>query len=129
MYVFAMFHCLTVKQLCGSIVFMNIEYLIGILVSDGSLTGDKKQPCISVRMRDTRKELLELLATNFGGKIYGPYSAGTSSHAKGDIYQVMWRGKPLSLLLSELDKLDLNLYDPYFGKKYVEWRKKYDCSS
>jgi hypothetical protein len=49
----------------------DIGYLIGLIVGEGSFTGDRRAPLLSLKMRD--QEPLQRLARSFGGKVHGPY--------------------------------------------------------
>jgi hypothetical protein len=51
----------------------DIGYLIGLIVGEGSFTGDRRAPLLSVKMRDEDPEPLHRLARTLGGKVYGPY--------------------------------------------------------
>lgn len=43
----------------------DLGYVIGLIVGEGSFTGDGRTPCLQVRLHRLREA--------FGGRIYGPY--------------------------------------------------------
>lgn len=104
---------------------MKYQFLVGILLADGSFTGNKTSPAIVIRMRDTSKELLEYIAKNFNGTLYGPYYAGKTSHANGSIYQVMWNGAKLKSLLPLIEATGFLTFDANFALKYSNWKIKF----
>lgn len=104
---------------------MTFDYLLGVLVADGSLTGDKVQPSIQIKMRDYSYDLLLNIQKNFGGKLYGPYANSKNSMSNGDMYQIMWRGNDLRPLINHLENIDITLYDTRFNQKYQDWKNKY----
>jgi hypothetical protein len=50
-----------------------IAYCMGLIVGEGSFTGDERQPALQVRLHESDPEPLLDLQHVFGGVIYGPY--------------------------------------------------------
>jgi len=51
----------------------DIGYLMGLIVGEGSFTGDRAAPVLSVKLHEEDPEPLQWLARSLGGKVYGPY--------------------------------------------------------
>ncbi len=51
----------------------DIGYLMGLIVGEGSFTGDRAAPLLSVKLPEDDPEPLQWLARSLGGKVYGPY--------------------------------------------------------
>jgi hypothetical protein len=95
----------------------DLGYVMGLMVGEGSFTGDKEQPSLQLRLNDDDPEPLKRLSRLLGGKIYGPYHHGGRSYG-------MWmlRGaglwKATEMFYAHLPK----------SKKrtlFLEWWKKY----
>jgi hypothetical protein len=101
----------------------HIGYFVGILVANGSFSGDGKQPQIGVRMHTDHEQLFQWLMTHFpGGKLYGPYHHGGRSY-----FQWIARGPFLRDVLVPL--LDEYLQPGMDGKAYQRFeRMKADYS-
>lgn len=54
----------------------DIGYAMGLIVGEGSFTGDRRAACLSVRLHADDPLPLEHLWSLFGGRIYGPYEYG-----------------------------------------------------
>ena len=50
-----------------------IAYCMGLIVGEGSFTGDKHAPALQVRLHESDPQPLLDLKSVFGGTIYGPY--------------------------------------------------------
>ena len=57
----------------ATVTEFDLGYLIGLIVGEGSFTGDRKQPALSVKMHARDPEPLARLHELLGGRIYGPY--------------------------------------------------------
>lgn len=57
-----------------------LGYAMGILVSQGSFTRDRKQAALQVKLHTRDEGLLDLLFEMFGGRIYGPYLHGERNY-------------------------------------------------
>jgi hypothetical protein len=51
-------------------------FVIGLVIGEGSFTGDKKQPTLSIKLHARDPEPLQRLARLLGGRIFGPYKHG-----------------------------------------------------
>ncbi len=51
-------------------------FIIGLIVGEGSFTGDKKQPTLSIKLHARDPEPLQRLVRLLGGRIFGPYRHG-----------------------------------------------------
>lgn len=50
-----------------------LGYAMGLIVGEGSFTGDRRRPCLSVRLHVDNPRPLNHLKLLFGGRLYGPY--------------------------------------------------------
>jgi hypothetical protein len=67
-----------------------LGYAMGIIVGEGSFTGDRQQPSLEVKLHRRDRDPLENLQRVLGGRIFGPYSRqGRTS------YSYMLRGREL----------------------------------
>ena len=57
-----------------------LGYAMGILVSQGSFTRDRKQPAVQVKLHTRDEGILDFLFERFGGRIYGPYIHGERNY-------------------------------------------------
>ena len=94
-----------------------LGYALGLLVGEGSFTGDRQQPSLEVRLHRRDLEPLEHLQRTLGGRIFGPYSRGGRN-----LYAYMLRGRELKAALPILQQ-----YLPNSWKRlqYLQWRRKY----
>jgi hypothetical protein len=94
-----------------------LGYAMGLLVGEGSFTGDRQQPSLEVRLHRRDLEPLEHLQRTLGGRIFGPYSRGGRN-----LYAYMLRGRELKAALPILQQ-----YLPNSWKRlqYQQWRRKY----
>ena len=90
---------------------------MGLIVGEGSFTGDRQQPSLEVRLHRRDLEPLELLQRTLGGRIFGPYARGGRN-----LYVYMLRGRELRAALPILQQ-----YLPGSWKRvqYEKWRQKY----
>lgn len=49
---------------------------MGVIVGEGSFTGDRQQPALQIRMHRRDLDALELVQRELGGRIFGPYAHG-----------------------------------------------------
>lgn len=99
-----------------------IGYLMGLIVGEGSFTGDRKAPALQVKLHENDPLPLLNLKLVLGGEIHGPYhhtgKDGTVRH-----YTVYFlRGKPLVALLPLIHR-----YLPQSRKReqFELWLAKY----
>ena len=77
----------------------HIGYLMGLLVGEGSFTGDRKAPALQVKLHEADPLPLLNLQRALGGRIHGPYHhAGKDGITR---HYTVWylRGKGLMALL------------------------------
>jgi hypothetical protein len=57
-----------------------IGYIVGLIVGEGSFTGDKHQPSLQLRMQHTDPEPIKYVWQIIGGNIFGPYTHGERTY-------------------------------------------------
>ena len=67
-----------------------IGYIMGLIVSEGSFTADRRQPCLQVKSHARDPFPLRHLADRLGGRVYGPYR-----HQTRHYYTWLLRGSAL----------------------------------
>jgi hypothetical protein len=94
-----------------------LGYAMGLIVGEGSFTGDREQPSLEVRLHRRDLEPLEHLQRTLGGRIFGPYARGGRN-----LYAYMLRGRELKAALPIIQQ-----YLPNSWKRlqYQEWRTRY----
>ena len=50
-----------------------IGYLMGLVVGEGSFTGDRRQYCLSINLHESDIQPLIMVKRLLGGRIHGPY--------------------------------------------------------
>lgn len=95
-----------------------IGFLFGLLVGEGSFTGDGKRPAVRVNMHARHEQLLRHMRELWGGKVHGPYVHDGRHH-------VIWTvdGKALLRLLVLFDD---HLHRVPDGKFHKRWRRLKD---
>ncbi len=95
----------------------SLGYVIGLIVSMGSFTGDWRNPCLQVKLHQRDLPVLESLCQILGGKIYGPYQHSERCYA-------MWmlRGDELDQAVALFVQY---LPESYRRKQFVTWLSKY----
>lgn len=92
-------------------------FSMGLIVGEGSFTGDRHQPALQIRMHRRDLEALEHVQRQLGGRIFGPYAnAGRSS------YVYLLRGGALKAALPTLEKF---LPSSWKRVQFEAWRAKY----
>lgn len=94
-----------------------LGYAMGIIVGEGSFTGDRQQPSLEVKLHRRDVEPLEHLQRTLGGRIYGPYARGGRHH-----YAYMLRGRELRRALPVLQE---HLPSSWKRLQFDEWRRRY----
>jgi hypothetical protein len=51
----------------------SLGYAIGLIVGEGSFTGDRRSPVLAVKLHEDDPLPLESLRATFGGRVNGPY--------------------------------------------------------
>lgn len=94
-----------------------IGYAMGLIVGEGSFTGDRQQPSLEVKLHRRDVEPLEHLQRVLGGRIFGPYAHGGRS-----LYAYMLRGRELR---GALPVLQAHLPKSWKRVQFEQWRAKY----
>jgi hypothetical protein len=94
-----------------------IAYCMGLIVGEGSFTGDKLAPALQVRLHDSDPEPLLDLQRVFGGTIYGPY-------VHGGRHYVFWKLVGWQLL-EALPYVDRWLPPSRKRRQFDEWRARW----
>lgn len=95
----------------------DLGYAMGLIVGEGSFTGDRQQPSLEIRMHRRDLAPLENVQRLLGGRIFGPYSHGGRS-----LYVYMLRGSQLKEALPILHE---HLPTSWKRVQYDSWRQKY----
>lgn len=100
----------------------DVNFLVGILVGEGSFGGDGRQPQVTLRMHTRHAQLFTWIDTTFpGGKLYGPYH-----HSNRSYYQWMARGAFLrDELVPLLDRWLDPRRDTYASERYLAMKATY----
>jgi hypothetical protein len=111
--------CVQVAHLVGWVPVMTFElgYAMGLIVGEGSFTGDRQQPSLEIRMHRRDLAPLENVQRLLGGRIFGPYSHGGRS-----LYVYMLRGRQLKDALPILQE---HLPSSWKRVQYDSWLQKY----
>lgn len=90
---------------------------MGLIVGQGSFTGDRQQPSLEIKSHRRDVEPLEHLQRVLGGRIFGPYD-----HSGRHLYAYMLRGRELKHAVPLLLQ-----YLPSSWKRvqFESWRAKY----
>lgn len=94
-----------------------LGYALGLIVGEGSFTGDRAQPSLEVKLHRRDLEPLEHLQRLFGGRIFGPY-VRQGRH----LYSYMLRGRALKDALPVLQE---RLPPSWKRVQFEAWRAKY----
>jgi hypothetical protein len=90
---------------------------MGLIVGEGSFTGDREQPALQIRMHRRDLEALEQVQRQLGGRIFGPYA-----HAGRNSYVYLLRGGALKIALPVLEEF---LPNSWKRVQFDAWRTKY----
>ena len=90
---------------------------IGLIVGAGNFSGDRHQPALQIRMHRRDLAALEVIRSELGGRIFGPYA-----HEGRNSYVYLLRG---SELRDAIPILDQNLPDSWKRVQFDAWRAKY----
>jgi hypothetical protein len=94
--------------------------IVGILIGEGSLGGDGRQPHVALRLHTRHERLLRWLAAVLPGtRLYGPYHHGGRSYL-----QWMARGSVLSEVILPLLESAARL-DDHAAARLDELRRRY----
>ena len=95
----------------------DVGYAMGLIVGEGSFTGDRQQPSLEVKMHRRDVEPLEHLQRTLGGRIFGPYV-----HAGRNLYAYMLRGRELKAALPIIQQ---HLPSSWKRVQFEGWHAKY----
>jgi hypothetical protein len=95
----------------------DLGYAMGLIVGEGSFTGDRQQPSLEIRMHRRDLAPLESVQRILGGRIFGPYA-----HGGRNLYVYMLRGRELKAALPILHE---HLPSSWKRAQYDQWRAKY----
>ncbi len=95
----------------------DLGFAMGLIVGEGSFTGDRAQPSLEIRMHRRDLETLERVQRLLGGRVFGPYS-----HGGRQLYVYMLRGGELK---SALPVIHENLPTSWKRVQFEAWRAKY----
>lgn len=95
----------------------SLGYAMGLIVGEGSFTGDRQQPSLEIRMHRRDIEPLENVRQVLGGRIFGPYAYGGRSQ-----YVYMLRGRELKEALAIIHQ---HLPSSWKRIQFDAWRAKY----
>ena len=96
----------------------DLGYAMGLIVGEGSFTGDTKQPSLEIRMHRRDLEPLECVQRLLGGRIFGPYT-----HGGRNLYVYMLRGQQLKDALPILQE---HLPRSWKRIQFETWRSRYN---
>ena len=110
----------TVKHLRA----MDVGFLLGLLLGEGTFSGTGKQPQITLRMHARHAKLFYWLERRFpGSKLYGPYFHGGRSY-----FQWMARGAFLRQELVPLIAANIDWLDDYARERFLTMCRTYGLS-
>jgi hypothetical protein len=95
----------------------DLGFAMGLIVGEGSFTGDRSQPSLEVKLHRRDLEPLEHLRRLFGGRIFGPYA-----RQGRNLYAYMLRGRELKGALPVIAE---HLPPSWKRVQFESWRAKY----
>ena len=95
----------------------DLGYIMGLMIGEGSFTGDKEQPALQLRLKEDDPEPLKRLNRLLGGSIYGPYN-----HSERRYYVWMLRG---AALWKATELFYQHLPNSRKRRQFLEWWQKY----
>ncbi|MGH2760064.1 MAG: hypothetical protein ACRDKJ_10950 [Actinomycetota bacterium] len=100
---------------------LELGFLLGVLVGEGSFGGDGRQPAITVRMHTRHETLFQRLVEIVpGSRLYGPYH-----HSGRSYYQWFVRGQALRRLVPVLDLHLTPDLDGHASARYQRMKQTY----
>jgi hypothetical protein len=97
-------------------------FVIGLIVGEGSFTGDKKQPSLCVRMGSNDPQPILTLHKHFGGKVYH-YTRLYKDGKVRDIYDYLLRGVELKRSIKFFND---HLVESRKRDQFENWLDKYN---
>lgn len=92
-------------------------FVIGMVVGEGSFTGDGKTPTMEQKMHVRDRPILEFLCEQIGGKVYGPYHHGGRHYLTWQL-----RGADLSRSLPWFHR---HLPPSHRRRQFLAWLDRY----
>lgn len=105
------------EHILGPVDSFGLGYAMGLVVGEGSFTGDRLQPSLELKLHRRDLEPLEHVQRTLGGRIYGPYNRGGRNH-----YVYMLRGQDLRRALPILQR---HLPSSWKRLQFDEWQRRY----
>lgn len=100
---------------------LELGFLLGVLVGEGSFGGDGRQPSITVRMHTRHESVFhKLLLAVPGSRLYGPYH-----HSGRSYFQWLVRGPALRRLVPILDRYLTPDLDGHAAARYARMKQTY----
>ena len=101
---------------------LQTAFMAGLLIGEGSFTGDLQQPHCALKMTARHEHLLRLVHSWYPmSRFYGPYPMPGN---RQDTYMILWRGMALGQLISELEAFDLAAYCPHVYGRMMTAKKR-----
>jgi len=97
-------------------------FVIGLIVGEGSFTGDKRQPSLDIRMGSNDPAPIMFLQRNFGGAVYHYVRAAKDGRTR-DFYDYHLRGGELKRSIQFFDE---HLVESRKREQFEDWLDKYD---
>ena len=105
------------RRYVGRVDQFGLGYAMGLIVGEGSFTGDRQQPSLEVKLHRRDPEPLEHLQRTLGGRIFGPYA-----RAGRNLYAYMLRGQALR---DAMPIIQAHLPQSWKRVQFDEWRQRY----
>jgi len=94
-----------------------VAFLAGLIVGEGSFTGDGKTCTCAVKMSARHEHLLRLVQSwSPLSRLYGPYACAGN---RQDQYVIHWRGPALMQLIKDLEAFHLEEYCPHVYRRMM----------
>jgi hypothetical protein len=92
-------------------------FVAGLLVGEGSFTGDAHQPHCALKMTARHEQLLRLVHSWYPlSRLYGPYKMPGN---RQDAFMILWRGPALAQLIKDLEAFHLENYCPHVYRRMM----------
>jgi hypothetical protein len=96
----------------------DIGYVMGLVVGEGTFTGDRRQPVLQVKMNARDPFPLRRLSDLLGGRVYGPYN-----HDGRNYFLFMLRGTPLREAVPLFRRY---LPESWKREQFERWLERYE---
>ncbi len=92
-------------------------FVAGLLVGEGSFTGDGRRVHCALKMTARHEQLLRLVHGWYPlSRLYGPYTPAGNRQAT---FVVIWRGIALVQLIKDLERFGLQDYCPHVHRRMM----------